>query len=95
MEPKELSLPERFAKMEKLNPPQEWIDKKLKAGYKLCMSLPVNAEEIGDETLLILQRADKTCYYELYDKMEPITNNFKIYRIEKNKWFVIEVQKNG
>jgi len=94
-----MSLPERFMSLQKITMPTNWIEKKKAAGHVIYDEVKPITEvlkEIGNKTLVILKKADKTCFYQLYDEFLSISENFKIYNVgEKKEWFVIEVKNDG
>ena len=78
---------ERFMKLEKIDAPHDWINKR---------SSPVKfvkfVKDIEGESDFVIPYSSAT-FYELYDFMDKLEFDFKIYPILNKAYWCIEVKK--
>ena len=87
-------------KLEKVNDPGVWIESMMNRNPDLVLwnpNKPISEQilKLKGKTLLIIKHHGQTCFYELMEELEPLTNNFKIYQIEFGEFWVAEVKEDG
>jgi len=91
----------KFMALEKIDPNEfKWIGDLVASGdfvrYDPDTTLQSQVSRLGSKTLLIIEKADKTSFYALCERIQPITPMFKIYNPRKHSdWIIAEVRQNA
>ena len=83
---------ERFMKLEKIDAPHKWMDNR-----EHPVKFVKFVKDLGDEALKIPSTFvipyQSATFYELYDFMDKLEFDFKIYPILNKAYWCIEVKK--